>query len=268
MKNTFAHKISLGQNFLTSPEVPRRAVEAGKLSASDCVLEVGCGQGILTRQLLESPAACVHAVEIDTRLEPWLTPLAQEFGERFRLNWGDAMRFDLARLSPVPNKILANIPYNITSDLIEKCLRELAPLGLERMLLLVQKEAAMRLSAPPRTKDRGPLGITIELMGGMRKIMDVSPGSFNPPPKVWSSLIAVDVTQNVQLAASPDWRRLMSAAFSRRRRKLTSNLAPLCEKDRLAVLFEALAISLDARAEELTGEQWIKLYTELFTVKS
>ncbi|MST54568.1 ribosomal RNA small subunit methyltransferase A [Pyramidobacter sp. SM-530-WT-4B] len=264
MTHTFNNKISLGQNFLNNPEVTRRCLKEARLNSADVVLEVGPGQGALTRGLLQSPCRFVHAVEIDRRLAPWLEPLQAGQPGRFKIFWGDALVADLRRLLPPPNKVLANIPYNITTDLIWKILVELGPRRLERLILLVQKEAADRLNAPPATKERSPLGITLEQMGAVRTLMKVSPGSFNPPPKVWSALISIDLTKNFGLAASPLWRRLLAAAFAQRRKKLVNNLAAAgCGKERSAAIFAAAGIGLAARAEELTAPQWRALFQEL-----
>ena len=262
--SSFAHKKSLGQNFLINPEVMRRSLEAGELDADDVVLEIGPGQGALTRSLLSSPCRFVHAVEIDERLAEWLSPLTHEYPGRFQLTWGNALLSDLAGLSPVPTKVLANIPYNITTELIWKILIELAPLGLRRLILLVQKEAAERLRADAGTKDRGPLGVTLEMMGTTAPVMDVSPGSFSPPPKIWSQLLCVDITGERALAADPKWRRLLASAFAQRRKKLVNNLLRAgFQREFIETTLSFAGIEADVRAEELTRAQWLALYRSL-----
>ena len=264
MISDFSHKISLGQNFLINPEVIRRCVEAGAIAPSDVLLEIGPGQGVLTRELLKSPCALLHSVEIDHRLAPWLTPLQTDFPDRFRLTWSDVMKLDLSALSPRPTKVLANIPYNITSDVIWKIVGELVPAGLDRMILLIQREAAERLAAPPGTRQRYPLGVTLEVLSSIRTVMKVSPGSFSPPPKVWSSLISIHFERNRSLAANPLWRRLLFSAFRQRRKKMIGNLAGEgWDRQALIELFDSLGIQETARAEELTMPQWLSLYASL-----
>lgn len=264
MTKIFINKISLGQNFLNNPEVTRRCIEAGELQPADVIFEIGAGKGVLTQALLQSPCRFVHALEIDRRLAPWLDPLQEKEPARFRLSWGDALSVDLRQFFPLPNKVLANIPYNITTDLLWKILVELGPCHLERLILLVQKEAAERLSALPATKERSPLGITLEQMGTVRIIMNVSPGSFSPPPKVWSSLISVNLTKNLNLAASLSWRRLLTAAFAQRRKKLVNNLAVAShDRDKAAEILSQAGIDPMVRAEELNEAQWRALYREL-----
>ena len=261
MPSPFAHKKSLGQNFLINPEVLRRSLEAGQLCADDTVLEIGPGQGALSKLLLASPCRFVHAVEIDRRLEEWLAPLERAHPNCFRVTWADALACEFSSLEPAPDKVLANIPYHITTDLIWKLLVELAPRGLRRLILLVQKEAAERLRSKERTRDRGPLGVTIEIMGTLTPIMNVSPGSFAPPPNVWSQLISIDINREQTLAADPQWRGLLSAAFAQRRKKLVNNLLRAgYHPPRLESAFSFAQISEDARAEELTGKQWLVLY--------
>ncbi len=261
MDRKFEHRKSLGQNFLNNAEVLRRTLMAGDLSEDDVVLEIGSGQGVLTRQILQSPVSFVHALEIDRRLAPWLLPLQELHPGRFTIHWDDALRSDFAAFSPQPNKVIANIPYNITSNLFWKILTELAPAGLVKMVMLIQKEAAERLTAPSSAKERGPLGVTLELMGYTKTIMKVSPGSFTPPPRVWSELICFELRQNHNLAADPEWRRFISACFGQRRKKLINNLKLLgLETGKLTCIFNNLGISPAVRAEELSAELCLNLF--------
>jgi 16S rRNA (adenine1518-N6/adenine1519-N6)-dimethyltransferase len=254
MNQNFNHKKSLGQNFLNNPEVLRRIIFAGELNEKDVVLEIGSGQGVLTEKLLQSPVSFVHAFEIDSRLGIWLQPLQEQHPYRCTIHWCDILKYDLASLSPIPNKVIANIPYNITSDLFWKILTNLAPIGLEKMVILLQKEAAERLTAPVSTKKRGPLSVTLELMGRTKVVMKVSPGSFTPPPKVWSEVICIDLGRNRNLAADPSWRKFISACFAQRRKKLTNNLRSYSfELEKAESALKQLGISSSVRAEELSA---------------
>ena len=264
MTTPFVHKKSLGQNFLQNLEVIRRSVEAGCLEPDDAVLEIGPGQGALTRLLLASSCRFIHAVEIDRRLAPWLLPLEENNSSRLRIYWTDSLKCDFTRLEPQPTKVLANIPYNITSELLWKIITELAPRGLKRIVLLIQKDAAERLRGAPRTKQRGPLGVTLEMMGSISSIMKVAPGSFVPPPKVWSEVILIEINQNKGLAADPVWIKILTSSFAQRRKKLFNNLRALLENENhLLDIFSAIGVNADARAEELAQGQWQALYTSL-----
>ena len=253
----FVHRTQLGQNFLANGAVIDRAVARAELREDETVLEIGAGQGVLTSALLASPARFVHSFEIDRRLEQWLAPLECS---RLALHWGDVMSFPLAELDPLPTAVVANIPYHITTPLIWKVLEELAPRGLTRLILLVQKEAAERLCAPPRTKARYPLGVTIEAMGNAETFMKVSPGSFVPPPKVWSALVHIQLVRRHELALNALWRRLLRDAFAQRRKKALNSLeAAGRNKEETARAFQDCSISPNARAEELTTDQWLAL---------
>lgn len=253
----FTKKHALGQNFLINRGVIDASLQRAALSADDTVLEIGPGQGILTRELIKSGAGHVHAVEFDRELAPWLTPLESE---SFSLHWGDALAVDFTALSPIPTAVVANIPYHITTPLIWRLLSQLAPSGLNQLVLLVQKEAADRLSAPPCTKARYPLGITLEAMGSCKTFMRVSPGSFNPPPKVDSALVHIQIDRNSTLAADRLWRSLLSHSFAQRRKTLIKSAsAGGWNRNLLASLLEKMSLLPTARAEELTVSQWLHL---------
>ncbi|MDI9369962.1 MAG: rRNA adenine N-6-methyltransferase family protein, partial [Synergistota bacterium] len=160
-----------------------------------------------------------------------------------------------------PSKVVANIPYNITTPLVWRFLEQLSPLGTDYFLLMVQREAAERMVAPPRTKARFPLGITLELMGGTSIIRTVSPRSFRPVPSVLSALIEVVLTGiHADLPNDPLWRSLLRAGFSHRRKKLANNLSVLHPARDWDNLLGQAKIAPNARAEELTCDQWIELW--------
>lgn len=256
----FVHKTSLGQNFLVNRSVLKRTVERASIKENDVILEIGPGQGVLTREILTSPCRHLHSVEIDRRLEPFLADLQED--DRFDLHWGDGVTFDYTSLVPLPNKIVANIPYHITTPFIWALLESMAPLGMTYIILMVQKEAADRLIAPPRTKERYPLGITIEAMGEARTFMKVSPGSFNPAPRVSSALIEISIKKRVNLANDALWRKIIRAGFAQRRKKLLKNLSIIdlgIEKKNLAICIEGAGLGGNARAEELSVDEWLRL---------
>jgi 16S rRNA (adenine1518-N6/adenine1519-N6)-dimethyltransferase len=168
---TFKHKSSLGQNFLTDRNILGQIVKWAAIDESDILLEIGAGQGVLTRELALSPCSRIFALEIDKTLHTHLDPLEEEFRPRLSIIWDDAVTFDYeTKLPAAPTKVVANIPYNITTPLIWRLLEAFAGKGLHSMILMVQREAALRLNASPNTKDRYPLGITLEIMGE-RKIL-------------------------------------------------------------------------------------------------
>lgn len=262
MEPRFHKKHALGQNFLVNQGVITASLSRAALTREDVVLEIGPGQGALTHKLLAEPYAHLHLIEFDRSLEPWLIPLTQN--PNLTLTWGDALAVDFASLTPSPTAVVANIPYHITTPLIWRLYAQLGPLALTRMILLVQKEAAERLTAPPGTKQRYPLGVTVQACGRGSLFMKVSPGSFNPPPKVDSALIELNITGNACLAGDPLWRSLLGHSFAQRRKTLVKSAsAGGWSKEELQKLLAELGLPALVRAEELTTDQWLALYTRL-----
>ena len=258
----FHQKKSLGQNFLTDRKVLSRIIDLASLTPEDVVLEIGPGQGVLTRELLTSPCDFVHSVEIDRGLEPFLADISLRHGERFTLHWSDALLFDYPSLDPVPGKVVANLPYNVTTPLLWNLL-ELLPTATE-YIVMVQKEAAERLTAPPGTKARYPLGVTLEIMGHAEIVLSVPPSAFRPSPKVDSAVLKITLSgRHADLPLNGVWRGLLRSGFSQRRKKLSKNLRSWCPDVSWSEGFQKAGIEENARAEELTASQWIDLLGSL-----
>ena len=245
-----------GQNFLIDKNILRLIISKAELKISDTVLEIGAGHGILTRALLENGVNFLHAVELDTRLENELLNIQDRYNN-FKIHFDDAVKFDYENLKPFPNKIIANIPYNITTPLIWHLL-EYAEHGFNYQLYMLQKEAAERLTAKPKTKARYPLGITIEIMGSAKIIHDVPPECFRPVPKVQSAITEIRLDKNLTLVKNPLWSKLLHTGFQHRRKNILNNLRGFMNIDENLLL--SASIQPNARAEELTSEQWIKLF--------
>ncbi len=257
-------KKSLGQNFLIDPNIARWMVDFAEIDYSDVILEVGPGKGMLTKEILKSPCKYLHVIEIDKTLAPFLEPLISECKSRMALIWGDVLTVNLKELHPLPTKVLANIPYNITTPLIWQIFEDLVPLGTTQLLLMLQLDLAHRLCAEPRTKDRSPLGITIERMGQAQIVKRVPPHVFWPVPRVESAIVQITLDKDLKLASDYSWRRLLRVAFARRRRTLINNLACVYEffkeKDQALRLLEKMGLSPTVRAEELETDDWQRLY--------
>lgn len=257
-------KKSLGQNFLIDPNIARWMVNFAEIGDSDVILEVGPGKGMLTKEILKSPCKYLHVIEIDKTLAPFLEPLISECKSRMALIWGDVLAVNLKELQPTPTKVLANIPYNITTPLIWQIFEGLVPLGTTQLLLMLQLDLAYRLCAKPRTKDRSPLGITIERMGQAQIVKKVPPQVFWPVPRVESAIVQITLDKNLKLASDSSWRRLLRVSFARRRRTLINNLACVYEffkeKDQALKLLEEMGLLPTVRAEELEEEDWRRLH--------
>ena len=211
----------LGQHFLRDDSVLRQIIELGELSESDRVLEIGAGDGTLTRSLLEAGAS-VTAVELDRRLLPGLREMAGR-NPRLSLLEGDAMKmaqFDL----PTPMKVISNLPYHIASGILsDLCAR---PEWFPRMVVMVQREVGHRFSASPGGKDYGTLTLWIGHRYEVSMERIVPPGAFSPPPKVDSALLLLKA-RAVPLVEVPDeavYFGLIRAAFAMRRKTLLNNL--------------------------------------------
>ncbi|MCX7828635.1 MAG: 16S rRNA (adenine(1518)-N(6)/adenine(1519)-N(6))-dimethyltransferase RsmA [Thermanaerothrix sp.] len=256
----FRHDTDIGQNFLINHGVVEKIAQAAEISDGEVILEVGPGKGILSREILKWPCARLISIEVDRRLSQFLDPLAKE-DHRFTVIWQDALKMDFLRDLPcTPNLVVANLPYHITTPIVWKFLEELAPLGLTRMVLMVQREAAIRMIQQEGSKDRCPLGVTLEAMGKVCKVMNVPPGAFRPIPKVYSSVVRIDITSNHHLPRDPNWRRMLKISFAQRRKTLLNNwgIAGIFREEGLRRLL-SVGLRENARAEELPLSHWLKL---------
>lgn len=249
-----------GQNFLIDVNILGEIISRSNPNENDNVLEIGPGHGVLTREILNKNVRNLYAVELDERLKPELEKLSQA-NNALKIFWADAVKFNYSTLNPFPNKIIANIPYNITTPLIWELLKFSAS-GLKYHLYMLQKESALRLTAKPDTKERYPLGITIEAMGHAKIVKNVSRNCFRPVPKVDSALVEIIVEKNFELANNNLWSELLHKSFSQRRKTLVNNL-----KDFYGINFHDvlndLKINENIRAEDLECEEWLKIYEKI-----
>jgi 16S rRNA (adenine1518-N6/adenine1519-N6)-dimethyltransferase len=255
---SFRPKKRFGQNFLVDRNILSAMVERAAV-ADHVVLEVGPGEGILTKELLLEGCARLYAVELDLRLKDELEKLSAA-DPRLDLIWGDAVRIDYGALSPFPSKVVANIPYNITTPLIWRLLA-FAPNGLSYHLYMVQKEAADRLAADRDTKERYPLGVALEVMGKVTLVRRVPPSCFRPMPRVDSAVVEIELRRNFHLMKDSFWSDLLHAGFRQRRKTLFNNLKDFAGIRDWRPLLDDVGLDLKIRAEDLSGEEWLKLYS-------
>ena len=264
-KRRFINNTDIGQNFLIDESVVAYTVKRAAVTPDDVILEIGPGGGILTRGLLSAGPRALCAVEVDERLRDGLEALASRDG-RLRLFWGDAVRFDYrAELPETPTKIVANLPYHITTPILWAFLEKLIPAGVGYMLLMVQLESAERIASPERSRARSPLGVTVEAMGGAEILRKVPPQAFRPQPRVNSALIEIKIEKNRGLANDRTWRALLARSFTQRRKTLVNNWTACyadIDRERALAILEAHGLSATARAEELPLEKWFELAKE------
>ena len=264
-KRRFINNTDIGQNFLIDESVVAYTVKRAAVTPDDVILEIGPGGGILTRGLLSAEPRALCAVEVDERLRDGLEALASRDG-RLRLFWGDAVRFDYrAELPETPTKIVANLPYHITTPILWTFLEKLIPEGVGYMLLMVQLESAERIASPERSRARSPLGVTVEAMGGAEILRKVPPQAFRPQPRVNSALIEIKIDKNRELANDRTWRALLARSFTQRRKTLVNNWTAGyadIDRERALAILDAHGLSATARAEELPLEKWFELAKE------
>jgi 16S rRNA (adenine1518-N6/adenine1519-N6)-dimethyltransferase len=249
-----------GQHWLVDQGVLDQIVAAAAIEPGERLLEIGPGRGALTERLLRSPAAGVAAVELDRDL---LAGLRQRFGEddRFALVAGDALAVDL----PPADKVVANIPYNITGPLLERLVgrldRPVTP-PYRRLVLLVQQEVGERIRCRPGSSAYSALSVRMQLMAGCQTVCAVPPRCFQPPPKVQSEVIAIDplpADQQLAPALARGVEQLLRRCFASRRKMLRNTLAGLLPPDRLAALAAEGGIDLQQRPQELPPTAWVAL---------
>lgn len=215
-----------GQHFLVSRRALDRILEAAGLTSADAVLEVGAGLGTLTVALAQR-AGRVIAVEIDPALLPPLSAAVGVF-PNVAVVHADILRVDPEALlsgATGPRKIVANLPYNVASPLIVSLLER--PLGLERMVMTVQREVAQRLAAGPGTKDYGALSVAVQFRAQAEIVGRIPPSGFFPSPDVESAIVRLVVrpAPPVQVTDEAAFFRVVRAAFAQRRKTLRNTVA-------------------------------------------
>lgn len=258
------------QHWLKSEKALNQIIKAADLS-QDRVLEIGPGTGILTRSLL-SASQSVVAVEIDRDL---CEKLAKQLGkiDNFLLVQGDILSMDLEeQLAGFPkfqnpNKVVANIPYNITGPIIEKLLGRIsspAAKPFDLIVLLVQKEVAERLYAKPGSRAFGALSVRVQYLAECEFICDVPAKAFYPPPKVDSAVVRLRPRVIETPAINPEkLENLIKLGFGSKRKMLRNNFKSIIKLDNLNQLLEKLQINPQCRAEDLSVAQWVAITNNL-----
>ena len=248
---------ALGQNFLTDKSIAEKIVALGELQPEDSVWEIGPGTGILTDEIIKNNVQ-LRAFELDRRLYKYLSARYQN---RIILEQTDILQADwnsLIRKDGTPLKLIANIPYQITSPLL--ALLEEYSQFFSRIVLMVQKEVAERLSAKPGNKNYAPLTIRLRLVFDISSKIQVSREKFSPMPKVDSAVILLLPRENKPVIKHPEhFHKLLHAAFVHRRKTLANNLIPVLGKEKTEELAKLSYIDFGKRGEELAEGDFILL---------
>lgn len=256
---------SLGQHFLLDQNITDKIIRlAPKLDGIQAI-EIGPGPGGLTRSLLASPATKVIAIEFDARAVAAITELKTIFGDRLEILHQDAMTVDINTLCPAPRAILANLPYNISVVLLAKWLEWIRtnPATVNFMALMFQKEVADRILAQPDSKAYGRISVMAQWLCDTKRLFDLPPSAFTPPPKVKSSVV-----QFIPRALSADappfdlMEKIVGAAFNQRRKMIRSSLADY------ACALEKSGIAPTLRAEDLSVADFVKIAQSVTSLSS
>jgi 16S rRNA (adenine1518-N6/adenine1519-N6)-dimethyltransferase len=260
-------KKSLGQNFLEDERVAGRIVEALGPRDDETILEIGPGRGALTSRLVERAGRLV-AIELDRELAELLRERFARHGN-FQLIEADALDTDLCALVAPDSRarVVANLPYYISTAILQRLIEQRE--CISEMVLMLQREVVERITAPPGSGERGYLTVLVEAYASAETLFDVSPASFRPVPKVWSTVVRLLVRprMNVEINDEARFRKLVSAGFAQRRKTILNNLrsAPDALRSQLEeaggarALLEAARVEPQRRAETLTLEEWARL---------
>ena len=266
---------SLGQNFLISQEVVDKIVESSNISKEDLVIEIGPGLGTLTKELLEK-AGKVIAIELDDKM---LQILNDRFAlyDNFELINNDVLKVDLGKIIEKEKKennlkkakVVANLPYYITTPIIMKLLEE--KLDLESITVMIQKEVAERLAEIPGGKNTGAITYTVYFYAETEKILEVPNNSFIPEPEVTSEVIKLNIRKEepVKVDDKELFFKIIKSAFMQRRKTLLNGLTNakvFKNKEEGIKVLKELGISENIRAEKLTLEQFAQLSDLLIKV--
>ena len=267
-RHGFTLSKGFGQNFIVNPGVCPKIVACAGIDKRFGVLEIGPGIGVLTKELAAA-AQKVVAIEVDDRLPPLLAETLEGL-DNVKIVMGDVLKVDLAKLIEeefpgMPVAVCANLPYYITSPILMRLLEEKLP--IEHITVMVQKEAAQRISAAPGTRQAGAISYAVAYYAKPELLFTVQPGSFFPPPKVTSAVIQLEVRKEpaVQTDDEAGFFKLVRAAFGQRR-KTVANAASAglnLPKPQMTAALEAAGLPPLARPEQLTLEDFRALQEAL-----
>ncbi len=265
-KYGFKFQKKFGQNFLIDTHVLERIVSASGITKEDCVLEIGPGIGTMTQYLAES-AKDVIAVEIDRNLIPILEDTLSAY-QNVTVIQNDILKVDIRQIVEEKNagrpiKVVANLPYYITTPIIMELLESKVP--LKSITVMVQKEVADRMQSGPGTKDYGALSLAVQYYTRPEVVANVPPNCFIPRPNVGSSVIRLTLHEAPPVTVRDEafLFGLIRASFNQRRKTLVNSLGNATnihvEKEAVTAALEVMELSPTVRGEALTLEQFARL---------
>ena len=260
-RHGFSFKKGLGQNFITDTGLLAAVVRDAGVRKEDCVVEIGTGAGTLTR-VISANASEVKSFDVDESLKPVLAETLAGL-RNVEMFFKDVLRTDDSEIERItggkPFKVVANIPYYITTPLIMRFLE--SGLKVTSMTLMVQEEVAARLSALPGSADYSAITVAVNLRGDVRVTRKVPRGVFRPVPKVDSAVVRIDVYEKYPAPDVKAASLLARAAFQMRRKTLVNNIGALSgyNKEQAAEALEKMGLDLRIRGETLSAEEFVRL---------
>ena len=256
------HKKCFGQNFLNSDSILHKIMDVSNISSEDTILEIGPGEGALTEYLLDR-AKRVICVEIDKDLEKILR---RKFGDRenFTLIMGDVLEQDFSEFLDGETRVVANIPYYITSPIINKLIDNRK--YVKDIYIMVQKELAERISADAGDRNKSVLTAVVDYYGKSEYLFTIDKTFFTPPPKVDSAFLGINLYSDnryEKLISEELYLKYAKAAFANKRKNIVNNLSLLgFSKDIIREKLTILNISHNMRAEGLSIDEFISIANE------
>lgn len=260
-----------GQHFLHDRNVISKIVSSFNPRPTETVVEIGPGTGALTAELIERVAKVI-AIEFDRKL---ISPLLAQFGAHpnFKLVEGDALTANISgEIEPATStRVVANLPYNISTAILQRLIEQRS--CITEMVLMLQREVVERMLAPAGSSERGYLSVLIDAYCDSEKLFDVSPRSFRPPPKVWSTVVRLRLRRRPAVGLSDEnllW-QVVSAGFAQKRKTMLNNLRNttgalqeiIGRNGGASIVLCKAEVDLQRRAETLTLAEWGRIVSAL-----
>ncbi|MFH0918276.1 MAG: 16S rRNA (adenine(1518)-N(6)/adenine(1519)-N(6))-dimethyltransferase RsmA [Candidatus Omnitrophota bacterium] len=263
-------KKSLGQNFLIDKNILAKIIRACNLTKNDIVLEIGSGRGDLTSLLAQS-AGKVYALEIDQRMYPFLEQALGAY-QNCQIIKSDILKFDLSKFLPANRikqkiKVIGNIPYYISSPIIEHLIRYRQ--AISAAFITVQKEFGRRANSPAGSKEYGSFSCFVQYYCQCKILFEIKKHSFKPAPNVDSCFLSLQFREKPAVLVQNEERffKLIRTAFNQRRKTLRNSLESLVVQDQLENFLQTAGIGKNVRPEELSLEQFAGLSNYLESVE-